>query len=375
MWATASIRRNQVASADAEDFDFFQRKVSDLFPSPAVDTDVFMSIDWLRKLLDAFLSCEDEFKATLFVNRDPSFILKSPLDRLIPELLDRTVKSLDICNAITHGVDSVRFSQKHAEIAVAALQERPFTDGQIRRAKKSLATVLSSIANDEKESHGSKLTERSRSFGRRGEGSTTKARHVTNFRSLSWSVSKNWSAAKQIQAITSNLYLPRGADSTGLATPVYIMSVVLSFIMWVMVTAIPCQERAGIGAHGPVPKQPFWANGMSGLQDKIVEKWRKKEKKGAVGGPAGLMDEVSKVEKTAQSLADCLSRFRFPMDENEEDEVANRVADLAEVCARMDNGLGPLHRQIREVFHRIARSRIEVMDVLDQASKPSTPRI
>ncbi|KAL8141625.1 hypothetical protein V2J09_014657 [Rumex salicifolius] len=434
MWATTenqgnflgriSIRRNQVASAegDVDDLEFFQRKIaerfSDLVPSSsstsssthqkdqqsqsshpphppsladlsneasstpegaadaalssaasAAVSDPLMSIAWLRKLLDAFLCCEAEFKATLLMGRDPSHIVKSPLDRLIPELLDRTVKALDVCNAITHGVEAIRYVQMHAEIAVSTLEERPFTDGQVRRAKKALASVMSSIVIDEKESSASKSTERSWSFGRRG--AATKDRHISNFRSLSWSVSKNWSAAKQIQAISSNLYPPRGAESTGLAMTVYIMSVVLAFVTWTLVAAIPCQERAGLGAHIPIPKQLGWTHGMSALQEKIADEWKKKEKKGG----AGLMDEVAKIDKASQSLLDSLSHFQFPMEEQKEVQVADQVAELAEACKRMEEGLNPFQKQIREVFHRIVRSRVEVLDMLDQAAKLSAPNM
>lgn len=160
MWASADnqgnflgrisiIRRNQVSSADdgdAESLEFFQRNISDRFsellpssstpsyPPPSSEPpsdDALMSIAWLRKLLDAFLCCEAEFKATLLMDRDPTHFVKPPLDRLIPELLDRTVKALDICNAITHGVEAIAFVHKLAEIAAASLDQRPFTDGQV----------------------------------------------------------------------------------------------------------------------------------------------------------------------------------------------------------------------------------------------------
>ncbi|GAB2224643.1 hypothetical protein Droror1_Dr00005408 [Drosera rotundifolia] len=236
---------------------------------------------------------------------------------------------------------------------------------QIRRARKSLASLLTSVVVDEKEG---KSTERSWSFGRRdGVSTAAKDRHLSNFRSLSWSVSKNWSAAKQIQAISNNLYPPRGGESTGLAMTVYIMSVVLSFVMWTLVAAIPCQERTGLVTHIPVPKQPGWAQTMCGLQEKIAEEWKKKEKKGS----AGLMEEIVRAEKLSQSLMDLLANFQFPMESEREAEIAAQVAELAEICRRMEEGLGPLQQQIREVFHRIVRSRTEVLDMLDQAAKAS----
>lgn len=170
-----SIRRNQVASmeGEVEDLELFQRKISDRFSdllppkkesyhssgipssisissaasdsptagsidgdsSPFSGCETFLSIAWIRKLLDAFLSCETEFKAVLLIGREPSQVAKAPLDRLIPDLLDRAVKGLDICNGITHGIDAVKFMKNQAQIVVSALEQRPFTDGQVKILK------------------------------------------------------------------------------------------------------------------------------------------------------------------------------------------------------------------------------------------------
>ncbi|XP_074304066.1 protein ROH1A-like [Silene latifolia] len=425
-----SIRRNQVASmeGDVEDLEFFQKKISERFsellpnkketnhhhtpplppsataatasPSPAGNVDSpssavvspgehdgaedhtpswsaggegsMLSIAWMRTLLDTFLCCEAEFKAVLLMGRDPSQVAKSPLDRLVPDLLDRVVKALDVCNAVTHGVEAVKFMQCHAKIVVSSLENRPFTDGQIRRARRALAAVLASIVVDEKEGNG-KTTERSWSFGRRNSGSASSKdrQHMPNFRSLSWSVAKNWSASKQIQAISSNLYPPRGGEATGLPLTIYIMNVIVVFVMWALVTGIPCQNRAGLASHIPIPKQSNWAHSMSVIQEKIAEEWKKKEKKGSVG----LMDEVVKVEKVAQYLIEFADNFQFPLEVEKEEEVAAKVAELAEICRRMEDGLGPLQQQIREVFHRLVKSRAEVLEVLEHANKASTQNV
>ncbi|GMH09374.1 hypothetical protein Nepgr_011215 [Nepenthes gracilis] len=404
-----STRRNQVASmgGDVEDLEFFHRKISDCFsnllPSsqkgrhnhaqsyqqkPPISesaaasdastsasvatetaaTEALLSIGWLRELLDVFLCCEAEFKVVL-MGREPSHLVKSPLDKLIPELLDRYVKALDICNAITHGVEAIRHVQKQAEIVVSAFEQKPFTDGQSLRARKALTSLLTSIVVAEEQGNRSKSTnERSWSSGRRSGSSTSeKDRPPANFRSLSWTVSTNWSAAKQIQAICSNLYAPRGGESTGLAMTVYTMSVVLAFVMWALVSAIPCQDRNGLPAHISLPKQSGWAKIMCGLQEKFAEDWKKKVKRGA----AGLMDEVVKVEKAAQSLIDLLDGSQSSMEAMQELEVAAQVAELAETCQRMEEGLGPLQLRIREVFHRIVMSRAELLDKAAEASMQS----
>nr|GMD32979.1 Serine/arginine repetitive matrix protein like [Ipomoea batatas] len=98
------IRRNsQVVSMENNheelDLELFQKHVTDRFSdlhSPsAADHAPLLSISWFRKLLNVLLLCEAEFKAVVLTGRDPSHFSKPPLDRL-----DRSVKALDICNAV-----------------------------------------------------------------------------------------------------------------------------------------------------------------------------------------------------------------------------------------------------------------------------------
>lgn len=364
---------------EVEDLELFQKHVSDRFtdllspPSEDSPTDALLSIAWLRKLLDMFLCCEAEFKAVLIMGRDPSHMSKPPLDRLVPELLDRVVKALDICNALCLGVESVRNVQKLAEIAVAALEQRPIGDGQARRAKKALNSLITAMMVEDKDGTTTKTTERTWSFGRRGASSApvNKERASGQFRSPSCSMAKNWSAAKQIHAMSSNLVPPRGAESSGLASPVYIMSTIFVFVMWTLVAAIPCQERNGLGTHFPVPRQLSWAQPMIVLQEKIAEEWKKKEKKGS----AGLLEEMQRLEKIGQSLIDFTDSFQFPVEAERLEEVKAQVEELADICRKMEEGLVPLQQQIREVFHRVVRSRTEFLDVLDQAGKLATPAV
>ncbi|XP_027344164.1 uncharacterized protein LOC113856520 [Abrus precatorius] len=375
-----SIRRNQVMSMDGshdqelEDLELFQKHVSDRFTDLLSSTtddpsaDALLSISWLRKLLDEFLCCEAEFKAVVMMGRDPSQIVKPPLDKLLPEFLDRVVKSLDVCNAVTLGLDAVKNLQRLAEIAVAALEQIPIGDGQVRRAKKALNSLITAMTQED----GTKGTERSRSFGRRNNNNNNNNNSSTNrggFRSLSWTMARNWSSAKQIHAMSSNLAAPRGAEASGLALPVYIMSTVLVFVMWTLVAAVPCQERNGLATHLAFPRQLGWAQPMIGLQEKIAEEWKKKEKKGSVG----LLEEMQRMEKLGQSLVDFAESFQYPAETERLDEVKAQVEELGEICKKMEEGLEPLQQQIREVFHRVVRSRTEFLVVLDQAGKLSTP--
>ncbi|KZV44498.1 hypothetical protein F511_38484 [Dorcoceras hygrometricum] len=292
-----SIRRNQVSAMDndqeLEDLELFQKNVADLFSglfsaaeepssakSGAETTDSpmtarenyippppppLLSISWFRNLLDAFLCCEAEFKAVLVSGRDPSQFTRPPLDRLIPDLLERSIKALDICNAVTHGVELVRHWQKLGQIAVAALQQNPIGEGQVRRARKA--------------THGSVGVY---CFRRQGECE----------RERTWEIGGEIMVFRPPRRRRHPGHVcepapPRGGESTGLALPVYIMSTILVFVMWALVAAIPCQERTGLATHLPVPKQLTWAQPLISLQEKIGEDWKKKDKK----GNAGLLEE------------------------------------------------------------------------------------
>ncbi|XP_050377651.1 protein ROH1 [Argentina anserina] len=376
-----SIRRNQVVSMEGghdqelEDLEHFQKHVADRFhdllsPSEDHPSEPFLSIAWIRNLLDVFLCCEAEFKAVVLMGRDPTQITKPPLDRLVPEFLDRVVKALDICNAVSSGVESVRHFQKLAEIAVKALEQRPIGEGQVRRARKALNSLVTAMAIEDKEGQTNKATERTWSFGRRtGVSGPNKDRAAGHFRALSWGMSKGWSAAKQIQAMSMNLVAPRGNETSSLVQPVYIMSTIMLFVMWILVTAVPCQERTGLMTHFPLPRNLVWAQSLIGLQDKIAEEWKKKEKKCT----AGLMEEMQKMEKLGQSLIEFADSFQFPVETERMEDVAAQVVELAEICRRMEEGLVPLQQQIRELFHRAVRSRMEVLEVLDQGGKGTPP--
>uniref|UniRef100_A0A1J3JB34 Uncharacterized protein n=1 Tax=Noccaea caerulescens TaxID=107243 RepID=A0A1J3JB34_NOCCA len=363
-------RCNQIVSMDVnheqelEELEDFQKHVAERFtellsPSSITtaadssESDPILSIQWLRKLLDAFLSCESEFLSVLTSN--PVQISKPPLDKLLPEMLDRIVKALDICTAVVNGVDSVRQSQRLAEIAVTALKQQPLSDGSVRRAKRALTSLLAGLNADHKDKN-------SGSSGSGGSGRRITSKQWSSFGRRSggggggggWCVSKNWSAAKQIQAMTANLVAPRGGE----ASPIYIMNGVMVMVMWTLVVAVPCQTSNGLTVHLPLPKNQVWASAAASIHERIGEELKRKEKR-CVGG--GLIDEMQRMERIGLKLMEFSEGFRF----NGEEEVVAEVAEMEEICRKMEEGLEGLQRQVREVFHRLVKSRSEILEAID----------
>ncbi|KAL7086099.1 hypothetical protein ACP275_14G318800 [Erythranthe tilingii] len=345
------------------ELEFFQKQVADRFQELAsADSDELLSIPWLRKLLDSFLSCQEEFRVIVLNNK--ALLSKPPMDRYIADFYERSVKALDVCNAIRDGIEQIRQWQKHLEIVLCALDnQRSIGEGQFRRAKKALVDLAIGML-DEKDSNTTLGSNRNRSFGRNNVQKESKS--LGHFRSLSWSVSRSWSAARQLQAISSNLVAPRANEimsTNGLNLAVFTMNYVLLFVMWALVAAIPCQDR-GLQTHFYVSKQFLWAGPILSLHERILEESKKRDRRNA----CGLLKEIHEVEKCARHLNELTDSVQFPMTEDKEREVKQRVQEVGVVYEAIKYGLDPFEREVRDVFHRIVRSRTEGLDSVGRAN-------
>lgn len=365
------VRQEQVHSVEAShepdscnlELGSFQKRVTDRFQDLSVASDEeFLSTNWIQKLLSAFISCQEEFGAILLNNKE--LVTKPPLDRMISEFFERSVKALDICNASRDGIEKIRTWQKHLEIVFCALgsSKRALTEGQFRRARKALMDLALAML-DEKES-GSVFSQRNRSFGR--HNSSKDHNSTGHSRSHSWSVSRSWSAAKQLQSIANNLAPPRAneiAATSGLAIPVYTMSCILLMVLWTLVAAIPCQDR-GLSIHFSFPRQLSWSTPVNLLHERITEESKKRERRNS----NGLLKEIYQVEVSTRRLTDLIDSAQFPLADDQKAEVERDVMELMRACEAFRNGLDPLERQVREVFRKIMTCRTEGLDYLGASS-------
>jgi hypothetical protein len=365
-------RQEQVHSIEAShesdscslEFGFFQKRVTDRFHElSGASDDELLSIDWMLKLLTAFICCHEEFRVILLNNKEQ--LSKPPMDRVTSEFIERSVKALDICNASRDGIENIRMWQKQLEIVSCALgsNKRPLTEGQFRRARKALMDLALTMMIDEKES-GSVFSQRHRSFGR--HNSSNKDSHSSSgsghSRSHSWSVSRSWSAAKQLQSIASNLVPPRAneiAANSKLSVSVYTMNCILLFVLWILVAAIPCQDR-GLNIHFSVPKQFTWSAPVTSLHERILEESKKRERRNS----SGLLKEIYQIEITTRHLTDLVDSAQFPLTDEHKMEVEQDLKELKLVSEAFRDGLDPLERQVRDVFRKIMVSRTEGLDFL-----------
>ncbi|GMH01013.1 hypothetical protein Nepgr_002852 [Nepenthes gracilis] len=335
-------------SQEAE-LDRFQKQVAEQFMElSSAGPDEFLSLSWVRNLLDVFICCQEEFRIVMLDNGP--YLGRPPMDRLIGEFYERSVKALDVCVAIRDGIEQIRQWQKLLEIVLTALgNQKCLGEGQTMRAKKALIDLAIGML-DEKESS-SALAHKNRSLGRNN------ANAANNENNNSWSVSRSWSAFRQLQAMGSNLSAPRGNDvsaTNGLAVAVYTISCVLLLVMSALVGAIPCQDR-GLQTHFSVPRQLVWAAPIVSIHERILEESKKRERKNA----CGLLKEIWRTEKLVRQMNELLDSLHFPLTEDEEADARDKARELGQVLKSFKDGLDPLECQVREVFHRIVRSRTE----------------
>ncbi|KAI9103626.1 hypothetical protein K1719_023249 [Acacia pycnantha] len=360
------IRREQVHSVEASHesgshdtgLESFQKLVTDRFHELCgVSDDELLSIQWMLKLLDSFLCCQEEFRAILLKKKEQ--VAKPPLDRIISEFFESSVKALDICNASREGVEKIRVWQKQLEIVMSALdsKKRALSEGMFRRARKALMDLALVMLDDT----GSTFSQRNRSFGRHN---TSKDKHHQSghSRSHSWSVSRSWSASKQLQSIANNLAPPRAneiAATNGLAIPVFTMYSVLLFVLWSLVAAIPCQDR-GLNIHFSFPRQFSWSTLVISLQERILEASKKRDRRNS----NGLLKEIYQMEKCTQHLTDLVDSVQFPLTEEQKLEVEQVTNELNSIYESFKGGLDPLECQVREVFRKIMACRTEGLEYL-----------
>lgn len=348
------------------ELDGFQDQVSSQFHAlSSASADEFLSIEWMSKVLDAYVACQDDFKAILLNNAES--LSKTPLDRLVTEFFDRSIKALDICNAVRDGIERVRLWRKHLEIVSSAFelkQRNVMGEGQFRRARKSLTDLAIVMLDDHKDS-GSAFSNRNRSFGRPNKGKdSSHQRKQGHSKSLSWSVSNTWSANKQLQSMASNLVQPRANEisQNGLANCIFTMGFVLTFVLWTVVAAIPCQDRGLFNFS--IPKQFSWSTPLFLIHTRILDESKKREHKNS----PGLLREILQMEKSINLMSDLIDAAQqFPLPEEQQKEVKDGVQELSSVCNVCKNGLDTLDRQLREVFHKIMHCRNDGLGTLSKA--------
>lgn len=331
----------------------------------ATSADELMSLDWVSKLLDAFIACQEDFKVIL--SKHEANLAKPPLDKFVTDFFDRSIRALDICNAVRDGIEKIRLWHKHLEIVSSAFDSKSrniMVEGQFRRAKKALTDLAIIMLDDNKES-ASMFSHRNRSFGRpnKGKDNQQKSGHA---RSLSWSVPNSWSASKQLQLIANGLVPPRSHEisaTNGLANVVYTMGFVLMFVLWALVAAIPCQDRS-LQVQFSVPRQFSWGTPLNLLHIRIMDESKKRERKNSVG----LLKEIYQMEKSIHLVTDLVDSVnQFPLTEVQKEEVQTGVQDMSSVCNSFKNGLDPLERQLREMFRKIMSCRTEGLEILGRA--------
>ncbi|KAJ0453648.1 hypothetical protein HanIR_Chr15g0731641 [Helianthus annuus] len=320
-----------------------------------VESHELLSGSWISKLLDVFLCCQEQFRELLSNNR--SCLSKQPMAKLVSDYFERSVKGLDICNVVRDGIEQLRQWEKQLEIVLNVLGDQTILgDSQFQRAKRALNNL--EIIFDEK---ASRLTfsHKSRSFDlkdlKNQESNGTKMS-----RSLSASVSRSWSASKQLLAIGNNIVVPKSNDvlaTNGLVLTIYTMTHVLYFVMWVLVVSSTSHDR-GLQLQNNYHKNFTWWVPMSSLQERILEEYKKRGRRHS----CGMLKEIHRIETYACWMKRFIDSIHFPLRKEQEEEAKKWFEELKNIYDTLKNALDPSERQVKDIFKQIIRCRIEGLD-------------
>ncbi|XP_047085119.1 protein ROH1-like [Lolium rigidum] len=371
----SSIDRSLLSQSWEADIEDFQWHVA-VRLAELRDREGFLSFAWIGRLLEAFLQCQEEFRVMVAQARRSGGWGRQA-EMLVAAHHQRAVNALDVCNAARYGFVRVQCWGRLANIAASALlAPGEIQEGQLRRAFKALFDLSALLVEDPAAPwSGSGVasflsSHRNSSFSFRTPASSSRASSSSvsssssssHFSPFPWSVSRTWSAARQLQAIGSGLAAP-GAHDEGLAAPAYAMGCMLHLTSWALIAAVPCPDRGTVLQANFLPPLPPalafpWALPLLTLQDRLTEEGKRKDRRNS----CGLLKEIHALEKCVQRLAEAIDAAAIPLSWESKAEVREAAAELAAVCTTMKDGLEPLGRQVREVFHRIARSRTECFD-------------
>ncbi|KAF5807668.1 hypothetical protein HanXRQr2_Chr05g0236231 [Helianthus annuus] len=322
-----------------------------------VESHELLSGSWISKLLDVFLCCQEQFRVLLSNNR--SCLSKQPMAKLVSDYFERSVKGLDICNVVRDGIEQMRQWEKQLEIVLNVLGDQTILgDSQFQRAKRALNNLEIKIF-DEKESR-SIFSHKSRSFDpkdlKNQESNGTKMS-----RSLSASVSRSWSASKQLLAIGNNIVVPKSNDvlaTNGLVLTIYTMTHVLYFVMWVLVASSTSQDRGLQLQFNNYHKNFTWWVPMSSLQERILEEYKKRGRRHS----CGILKEVHRIETYVCFMKRFIDSVQFPLRKEQEEEAKKMFEELKNIYDTLKNALDPSERQVKDIFQQIIRCRIEGLD-------------
>ncbi|KAJ0751504.1 hypothetical protein HanLR1_Chr05g0194111 [Helianthus annuus] len=346
---------HELTSQEHEVEAFLKMVTQKFYKLSLVESHELLSGSWISKLLDVFLCCQEQFRVLLSNNR--SCLSKEPMAKFVSDYFERSVKGLDICNGVRDGIEQLRQWEKQLEIVLNVLGDQTIHgDSQFQRAKRALNNL--EIIFDEKASR-LMFSHKSRSFDlkdlKNQESNGTKMS-----RSLSASVSRSWSASKQLLAIGNNIVIPKSNDvlaTNGLVLTIYTMTHVLYFVMWVLVVSSTSHDR-GLQLQNNYHKNFTWWVPMSSLQERILEEYKKKGRRHS----CGMLKEIHRIETYACWMKRFIDSSHFPLRKEQEEEAKKWFEELKNIYDTLKNALDPSERQVKDIFKQIIRCRIEGLD-------------
>lgn len=325
----------------------------------------------LKQAMEVLLETQADLRTLMPSHRYP---LSQTQSRMMEEFLDRSVKLLDVCRAIQEQIGDVEGLKGMLQLVVLCLSSKQgrsmLNMGQVGRARKALGELLvppvhlyRSFRLRSREHSGGDDGPEAPHRWRSWHGNSSRAGATTVGNTSNYATSHTLQPSRQLHAIGAVLTPPKisaGDVEESFCAAIYALNVVFIFFLGTITAALPSFSKTNIVSF-PHPRAFKWASPLSHLQEKVQEELRHRGKKSS--GYAGMW-ELDQIASIVKRLYELTETDEFPLPDKTREEMKNLVKQLRQHVEELDRDLGPLHRQIAELYSGIVTSRMEILDVL-----------
>eukprot|EP00249_Psilotum_nudum_P013649 c24439_g1_i1 orf=219-1367(-) len=297
-------------------------------------------------------------------------------DKLVGEFLEECVKGLDACNVIRREIEMLnkRASQVKLVVEVLDVGDGPYSESQMRRAKKVLGEYTKEANKSDREKEDVYQLKVS-----------TKANNFEGLQGMPESrILRTASAAgKHLLAIGGKLFdkvedkilqtrsLRHGGSgdfilSNKYTSAIYAVKLVTGFLLNTICNSLPGTKgfptvRLDIG------NRYLWCFPLGVLQDKVLQEMDKRVKR-PDGAVLWEVDQFSVCVKHLSDLLDCLLMLkRYPLLKVQEDELRKANLQLKRQHEAIEKGFKAVDRRTTELYKHLLFTRTTVSDKLSQS--------
>lgn len=294
---------------------------------------------------------------------------------LITEFLERSIKLIDVCNAIIEQISEVQQWNTLLEVVIQSLGDSKgsFNAGHIRRAKKAMGELhcLWGAAEGQEEMAGHVHPHLHPSLRVTPHRCAGESQISNQLETLTLNRPKRWLSrngntgslfepARQLRAVASGLVAPKwsGGDvDESFGAAVHALNIISVFFLSTTMAALPNSGKSSTITINH-PGSFLWVSYFLSMQEKVQDEVRKGKR--TKNGNLWELGQIFSIIKRLTEVTE--PAHEFPLPEDVREEIRNLVKQLRQYVEELDRDLQCLHDQMAELHNRLRSSRVGLLD-------------